>query len=82
MQVYNFNTFYGILKDKCEKLYTKKDIFGIHFLIVHISLNFTLRNIKSLVAADDFHIKGTVSQNVDLCLSFCFMFNVKKWPTF
>ena len=28
---------------------------------------------KFLVSVDDIHLEGTVSQNFDLCLSFCFM---------
>ena len=47
--------------------------FGIYFLIVHISPNFALRNVQFCVAVDDIHLEGTVSQNFDLCLSFCFM---------
>ena len=48
-------------------------IFDIYFSIVHISFHFALRNVKSCVAVDDIHIEGTVSQNFDSCLSFCFM---------
>ena len=56
---------------KCGKLYTKKDNFGIYFSIVHISFNFALRNKNNLVAVGEIHIEGTVSQNFDICLSFC-----------
>ena len=38
---------------------------GIYFSIVHISLDFALKNIKFLVSADDIHLEGTVSQNFD-----------------
>ena len=38
---------------KCEKLYPKKENFGIYFSIVHISLDFTLRNMKFLVSVDE-----------------------------
>ena len=58
---------------KCEKLYTKKDNFGTYYLIVHISFNFAFRNLKFLVAVDDIQNEGNVSQNFDICLSFCFM---------
>ena len=51
----------------------KKKFLAFIFLIVHISLKFSLRNIKSLVAVDDSHIEGSVSQNFDLCLSLVFM---------
>ena len=51
----------------------KKDNFGIYFLIVHISFNFALRNVKLPVTVCDIHLEGTVSQNFDICLSFCFM---------
>ena len=49
----------------CEKMYTQKENFGIYFSIVHISLDFALRNIKCLVSVDDIHLEGTVSQNFD-----------------
>ena len=58
---------------KCEKLYSKKEHFGIYFSIVHISLNFALRNLKFLVTVDDILLERTLSQNFDLRLSFCFM---------
>ena len=51
----------------------KKDNFGIYFLIVHSPFNFAFRNIIFLVAVDDIHIEGTVSQNFDIYLSFSFM---------
>ena len=54
-------------------MYTKKDNFGIYFFIVHSSFNFAFRKIIFLVTVDDIHIEGTVSQNFDICLSFCFM---------
>ena len=54
-------------------MYTKKDNFGIYILIVHISFNVALRNITFPVAVGDIHIKGTVSQNFDICLIFCFL---------
>ena len=47
---------------KCEKLYIEKENFGIHFSIVHISLNFALRNVKSHVAVVDIHLEGSVSE--------------------
>ena len=58
---------------KCEKVYTKKENFGIHLSNVHISLDFSLKIVKYLMAVRDIHTEGTVSQNFDLCLSFCFM---------
>ena len=58
---------------KCERFYTKKENFGIYFSIVHISLNFSLRNVRFLVTVDHIHLEGTVSQNFDLCLSCCLM---------
>ena len=58
---------------KCEKLHKKKENFGIYFSNVHISLDFALRNIKFLVSVEDIYLEGTVSQNFDLCLGFCFM---------
>ena len=65
---------------KCEKLYTKKENFGIYFSIVHISPDFALRNIKFLVRMDDIYLEGTVSQNFDLCLSFCFISTETHFP--
>ena len=38
----------------------KNKCFGIYFSIVHISLNFSLRNMKSCVAVGDIHMEGTV----------------------
>ena len=46
IDVFNSQNMY-----KCEKLYTK---------IVHISLNFALKNVKSRVAVDDIRLEGTV----------------------
>ena len=54
-------------------MYTKKQNVGIYFSIVHISLNFALRNVKFLVAIVDIYLEGTVSQNSDICFSFCLM---------
>ena len=54
-------------------MYTKKENFGIYFSIMHISLDFALRNIQFFVSIDDIHLEGIMSQNFDLCLSFCFM---------
>ena len=48
-------------------MYTKKENFGIYFSIMHISLDFALRNIQFFVSIDDIHL------DFDLCLSFCFM---------
>ena len=45
---------------------SKKDNFDMYFLIVHISFNFVLRNIKFLVDVGDIHIEETVSQNFDI----------------
>ena len=74
------NTFLYLLMYLILRIYInvknciqKKDNFGTLFSIVHISLDFALRNIKFLVSVDDIHPEGTVSQNFDLCLSFCFM---------
>ena len=58
---------------KCEKLYTKNVFWDKSFLIVHISLNFVLTNLRFLVSVDDIYIEGTVSQNIVLSLSFYFM---------
>ena len=58
---------------KCEKLYTKNVFFNKYFLIVHISLNFILTNLRFLVIVDDICIEGTVSQDFVLSLSFYFM---------
>ena len=55
-----------------KKIHTKKVCFDKYFLIVHVSLNLVLTNLKSLVAVDDIYIKGTVSQNFVLILSFNF----------
>ena len=68
IDVFNSQNIY-----ECKKMYTKKPNFGIYFSIVHISLNFALRNVKFLVAIVDIYLEGTVSQNFDICLSFCLM---------
>ena len=47
--------------------------FDKYFLIVHTSLNFVVINLRFVVAVDDIHSEGTVSQNVVLSLSFYFM---------
>ena len=54
--------------------------FGLYFSNVHISTNIVLKDIKSLVAVDEIHVEGTVSQNFVLSLSFHFM--QKKRVTF
>ena len=67
---------------ECEKLYTKKENFGIYFSIVHNSLNFALRNVKFLVTVDDILLEGMMSQNFDSCLIFVFCVKKKKKATF
>ena len=52
---------------------TKKENLGIYFSIVHISIDFALRNMKCHVSVDGIHLEETVSRNFDVCLSFCFM---------
>ena len=47
--------------------------FYEYFLIFHISLNFVVINLRFVVAEDDIHSEGTVSQNFVLSLSFYFM---------
>ena len=47
--------------------------FDKYFLIVHISLNFVVINLRFVVAVDGIHSEGTVSQNFVLSLSFYFM---------
>ena len=54
-------------------IFTKKNYFFTYFLIVHISLNLVLNNLKFCENVDDIPIEGTVSQNLDLSLSFNFM---------
>ena len=54
-------------------MYTKKENFGIFVSNVHISLNFSLKIVKFLMAVGDIHTEGTVSQNFYVCLSLCFM---------
>ena len=56
--------------------------FYFYFLNYDISLNNTFRNTTFSMCIDNIHMKGTVSQIFDICLSFCFMkcrkFNQKK----
>ena len=42
-------------------------------MIVHISLNFVVINLRFVVAVDDIHSEGKGSQNFVLSLSFYFM---------
>ena len=42
----------------------------MYFSIVHISLNFALRNVKFRVTVEDIHLEGTVPQNFDYVLVF------------
>ena len=51
-------------KYKCEKIVDQKTILKYIFATVHISINFVLKNLKSLFyAVRDIHIEGVVSQN-------------------
>ena len=56
------------------KNYIKKKYFLAYmFLVIHISLNFALSNLKFCEAVDDISIEGTVSQSYVLSLNFNFM---------
>ena len=54
-------------KNCIQKIFLAKKNVGIYFSIVHISLNFALRDVKPRVAVDDIHLEGILSQNLDLC---------------
>ena len=56
-----------------QMMYLILMIFDKYFLIVHISLNFVLINLRFLVAVDNIYSEGTVSQDFVLSLSFYLM---------
>ena len=51
----------------------EKLLFSIHFFIQDISLDIIFRNTESWIHLDDIQMEGTVSQIVDIGLSFCFI---------
>ena len=66
---------YFILKKKClgRKWCVNKYLFGLLFLIVHISTNFALDGLIFWMHVASIHIEETMSQILDLGLCFCFM---------
>ena len=52
IDVFNSQNMY-----KCEKLYTKKENFGIYF---QSSISHLILHLESRVAVDDIHLEGTV----------------------
>ena len=51
----------------------KKYLFCLLFLIIHISTNLALGDLKLSMQVSNIHVEGTVSQIFYLGLSFCLM---------
>ena len=62
---------------KCIKN-LKKLIFHVYFLNMDISLIISLICLKICMCIPEICMKGSMSQNFDLGLSFCFML-VRRW---
>ena len=69
---------YSRNKYEIENLHIIMYFFGLYFLIVHISTDIVLTNLKSPVVVGGIHVEGTVSQNLVLSLKPIFHCDAKK----
>ena len=68
IDVSNFENKYG-----GRKWYLKRSFLLLLFLIVHISTNIVIDDLKFWLHVPNLHFEGTMSQIFDLGLSFHFM---------